>query len=102
MRRALLCVLVLAVSVRVARADLFLYATASAKGRVDGFHVAGDGTLDPNVAVQHDTVGARPKRVIVNACNLYVAEDDRIEVYRIGGGGDLTLVGATRKNAKMQ
>jgi hypothetical protein len=98
MRRIVLCVALAAASARPASAETILYATAAAKNRIDGFRVANDGSPSPDPVVQRATGGVLPRRLVAHGCNLYVAEDDRVEVFRIHAGGRLELVGATRSN----
>jgi 6-phosphogluconolactonase (cycloisomerase 2 family) len=76
-----------------------LYATAASEQRIDGFCLRGDGSISPRtVSVQ--TGGSEPRRLLVteNGANrvLYVAEADRVEAFRIGDHGHLSLIGATR------
>ena len=102
MRGLLLWVALAVVSVRPLAAETFLYATAATPGRIDGFRVLADGRLSDSPVKQHSTAATFPRRIIARGCNLYVAESDRVEVFRIHADkdgvkrGDFTLVGATR------
>jgi len=102
MLRFLACVALVLLCVRSGGADTFLYATAGSQRRIHGFRVKGDGSLDPDPIIQINTAGRHPKRLITNKCLVYSAESDRVEVFRVGTGGALTLVGATRKSDKMK
>ena len=84
-----------------ANAGTMLYATAASQGRVDGFCVGRDGSLAPTPTVEQVLVGRQPRRLKVVTFGtgnqaLYVAEKDRIEVFAVGNGGALTLIGQTR------
>ncbi len=98
MRRLLVSAVLAAVCARPLAAETMLYAIAAADNRIDGYRVRDDGSFALDPAKQRTTIGARPRRVITNGCTLYVAEIDRVEVYHIGDGGQLTLIGATRKS----
>jgi hypothetical protein len=98
MRRIVLCVALAAASARPVLAETILYATAAAKNRVDAFRVADNGAPSPDPVAQRATGGVLPRRLVAHGCNLYVAENDRVEVFRIRPGGRLELVGATRKS----
>src|SRR5690242_20401423 len=100
MRRILGALAVAVLSSRPAAADTFLYATAGSQQRIDGFRVRGDGSLEPDPAVQHATVSTLPRRLIARGCTLYVAEDERVEVFHVGAAGKLTLIGATVNSKK--
>lgn len=99
MRRIVLCVALAAVSARPAVSQTILYATAAPQNRIDGFRVAPNGSPSLDPVAQHATVGVLPRRLVAHGCNLYSAEDDRVEVFRIHAGGRLELIGATRRNA---
>lgn len=99
MRRIVLCVVLAAACARPALAQTILYATAAAQNRIDGFAVGPDGAPSADPVAQQPTVGVLPRRLIARGCNLYSAEDDRVEVFRVHKGGRLELIGATRKNA---
>jgi 6-phosphogluconolactonase (cycloisomerase 2 family) len=98
MRRIVLCVALAAASARPVAAETILYATAASENRVDGFSVADNGAPSQEPVAQRPTGGLLPRRLVAHGCNLYVAESDRVEVFRIGAGGRLDLIGATRKS----
>jgi 6-phosphogluconolactonase (cycloisomerase 2 family) len=98
MRRFVLCAALALASARPLAAQTLLYSTAGSAQRVDAFAVYADGTPSAEPVKQHATGGKRPRRIISRGCNLYVAEDDRAEVFRIHSGGGLELIGATRTN----
>jgi 6-phosphogluconolactonase (cycloisomerase 2 family) len=100
MSRIVLCVALAAASVRPAVAQTVLYATAASQNRIDGFRVAADGAPSPEPIAQHPTGGLLPRRLLARGCNLYVAESDRVEVFRIHAGARLELIGATRKSSE--
>lgn len=102
MRRLLLWVALAVVSVRPLAAETFLYATAASQQRIDGFRVLGDNSLSRAPARQQRTGADFPRRLIARGCSLYVAESDRVEVFRIAANGDLQLCGATRHSDKMR
>jgi 6-phosphogluconolactonase (cycloisomerase 2 family) len=102
MRRIVLCVALAVASARPAVAETILYATAAAQNRVDGFRVAADGAPSPDPVAQRPTGGVLPRRLVAHGCNLYVAENDRVEVFRIHAHGRLELVGATRQTKDMR
>jgi 6-phosphogluconolactonase (cycloisomerase 2 family) len=64
--------------------------------------VAGDGAPSLDPVIQKPTGGPRPRRLIARGCNLYVAESNRVEVFRIHAGGALQLVGATKSTPDMR
>ena len=103
MRRFLLCVALLA-SVRTSAAESnnFLFVSVASAQRVDAYRVYDDGTLSANPVVQRVTKGVRPRRIISNGCNLYVAEANRTEVFRIHAGGVLEPIGATRQSKRVR
>lgn len=85
-----------------ARAHSILYATAASQSRIDGFCLRGDGSMAPAASVRIGTAGPEPRRVKVVSFDLegttqalYVAERDRIEVFRIGRNGGLAHIGST-------
>src|SRR2546426_2563766 len=82
--------------VEPALAGSILYATAASQQRIDGFCLGADGALAATPRVQSATLGQLPRRVLVGAGVLYVAEVDRIEAFRIGAHGALHSLGATR------
>ena len=96
MRRFLLCVVLAVASAQPLAAQTVLYATAASRQRIDAFHVQPDGSLSPDPVAQQSTRGLRPRRLLARGCNLYVAEADRVEVFRIRPGGGLDRIGATR------
>jgi 6-phosphogluconolactonase (cycloisomerase 2 family) len=81
-----------------------LYATAATPGRVDGFCLLGDGSIasNPTVSVTTGDVPSesQPRKLLVGRAVdgkqvLYVAEFDRVEVFRIDPHGGLRRIGAT-------
>jgi len=95
MRRFVLCMALAIASVRPLGAQTMLYSTAASQARIDGYRVRDDGSLTPDPTTQKPTSGIRPRRIISRACNLYVVEKDRVEVFRIHQPGGLQLIGAT-------
>lgn len=71
-----------------ARGADILYTTAASQGRIDGFRLDAGGQLAAAAAVRVATA-RDPRRILVVGCFLYVAEDDRVEVFRIKSGGEL-------------
>lgn len=95
MRRVSACALLVVLSMAVAApagAGTMLYATAATPGRIHGFCVRDDGALAPTPRVDVATRGSYPSRLRVSAATrtLYVAENDRVEVFRIGPDGSLS------------
>src|SRR5438876_2083182 len=77
-----------------------LYATAASQARIDGFRL--DGTrLATTPSVQATTL-RNPRRILVVGCFLYVAEPDRVEVFRIGHGGKLSRWASTTIDRRMK
>jgi 6-phosphogluconolactonase (cycloisomerase 2 family) len=105
MRRLLLFAVLAAVCATPAAAQHLLFTTAATPARIDVFRVSASGlpTGEPPV-VQQQLAGERPRRVIVNEarCALYVAETDRVEVYKIHKNGKLDRIGGTKRTKKMQ
>jgi 6-phosphogluconolactonase (cycloisomerase 2 family) len=88
-----------------ATAGNILYATAATPGRVDGFCLNGDGSIASSPSVSVDTGDvpseSQPRKLLVGRAIdghqvLYVAEFDRVEVFRIDPHGGLRRIGATR------
>lgn len=81
------------------RAGAILYATAATENRVDGFCLRSDGSLAPTPTTQVGTAGVQPQRLVVGTNGtwtvLYVMEVDRVEAFKIGRRGTLSLIGAT-------
>ena len=74
-----------------------LFATAASQNRVDAFRIAPDGSPSADPIFQRVTAGELPRRLVARGCTLYVAESDRVEVFRVHSGAKLELIGATRK-----
>ncbi len=102
MRRIVLLVALTVASARPVVADTILFATAASLNRIDAFSVANDGSPSPDPVAQRPTGGVLPRRLVGHGCNLYAAENDRVEVFRIHAGGRLELIGATRKTTDMR
>jgi 6-phosphogluconolactonase (cycloisomerase 2 family) len=111
--RTLVLALLVALAARPATAGRILYATAATPGRVDGFCINNDGSLatTPTVSISmrrgQDPVHSEPRRLLVGqAANgngvLYVAEVDRVEVYRIDARGGLRWIGGTSVEDNMR
>lgn len=111
--RTLVLALLLALAARPAIAGRILYATAATPGRVDGFCINNDGSLatTPTVSISmragNDPEHSEPRRLLVGQdANgngvLYVAEIDRVEVYRIGARGGLGRIGSTSVEGNMR
>jgi hypothetical protein len=96
MRSLLQAVAIVVLAATVVRADAILYATAATTNGVDGFCVRNDGSLAPTPNTHVGTRGKNPRRLVVGGNTLYVAETDRVEVFRIGPHGGLKSVGSTR------
>lgn len=106
MPRLLFSALLAAAFAGPAAAQHFLYATAASDARVDAFRVSEATGLplgDPPVE-QQATGGERPRRLLVNPsrCVLYVAETDRVEVYKIRKNARLERIGSTKRTLEMQ
>jgi hypothetical protein len=106
MPRLLLSAVIAAAFAAPAAAQHFIYATAASPGRVDAYRVSSQSGLplgDPPVE-QQLTGGERPRRIIANQarCVLYVAETDRVEVYKIHKNATLDRIGGTKRTKKMQ
>jgi|GEM_PF-3948902 len=84
--------LAIVVGVPPATGGTLLYVTAAAAGRIYGFCTRPDGTLASTPQVEVETRGRYPSRLRVSPATgtLYVAEDDRVEVFRIGPRGGLS------------
>lgn len=95
MRRILPCVALAIALGSPCAAETVLYATAASQSRIDGFKVNADGSLDGAAFEHQPTKSASPRRLVVRSCRLYVAETDRIEVFRIGPRGHLESLGNT-------
>jgi len=95
MRRFLSCIALAVAFGHPCAAGTVLYATAASQYRIDAFHVGGDGMPEPTPFEQHATKSKQPRRLIVRGCNLYVAETERVEVFRIRSNGRLQLAGNT-------
>ena len=102
MRRFVLCMALAIASVRPLGAQTMLYSTAASQDRIDGYRVRDDGSLTPDPTTQKPTSGVRPRRIISRGCNLYVAEKDRVEVFRIHQPGGLELIGATKASSDLR
>ena len=78
-------------------ADATLYATAATTGEITSYCVGENGGLDPSPRQRIETRGNAPSRLVVarlpGGTFLYAAENDRVEVFRIGENGGLTLEG---------
>lgn len=89
----------LALAVLVARpagAARMLYATAATPNRIDGFCVRDNGALAPTPSVRLEIRGTQPRRIVVVDDVLYAVEADRVEAFRIGPRGGLSLLGRTQ------
>jgi hypothetical protein len=88
---------VLALAASAAEAAPILYATAATTGEVTSYCVGAGGGLVAAPRQRIQTLGNAPSRVITTTLPggqfLYVAENDRVEVFRIGDGGRLTRQG---------
>jgi 6-phosphogluconolactonase (cycloisomerase 2 family) len=102
MRRIVLLVALTVASARPVVADTILFATAASQNRIDAFSVANDGAPSPDPVSQRRTGGVLPRRLVGHGCNLYAAENDRVEVFRIHAGGRLELIGATRTSSEIR
>ncbi len=76
-------------------AGRMIYATAATPGRVDGFCLGSNGAIFPERRASIDTLGQYPRRILVSADNriLYVAENDRVEMFEVGPHGALRRAG---------
>src|SRR5262245_46906373 len=102
MHRVFLIVALLVASALPTRGEMMLYATAASQQRIDGFPLSDDGNVAGEPRIQQATASQRPKRLIANGCTLYSLEEDRVEVFRVGPTGGLTLIGATRRSDNMK
>ena len=97
LRAALGPLLLLALVAPAAQAAPILYATAATTGEVTSYCLGAGGGLiaDPRQRIQ--TNGNAPSRLITTVLPggqfLYVAENDRVEVFQIDDGGNLTRRG---------
>ena len=88
----------LALAVLVARpavAGRMLYATAATPSRIDGFCLRDDGSVAPTPSVRLELLSSQPRRMVVMDSALYVVEDNRVEVFKIGPKGGLSFLGRT-------
>lgn len=97
LRAAPALLVTLALAVATARADPILYATAATTGEVTSYCVRAGGGLETDPRQRIDTIGNAPSRLISHRMAggqfLYAAENDRVEVFRIGDDGRLTRNG---------
>jgi len=97
LRVALGPLLVLALVTRTTQAAPILYATAATTGEVTSYCVGAGGGLETDPRQRINTNGRAPSRLITTTLPggmfLYAAENDRVEVFRIGDGGRLTRQG---------
>jgi len=102
LRAALAPVLLLALAAPAARADPILYATAATTGEVTSYCLGAGGGLIADPRQRINTNGNAPSRLITTELPggrfLYVAENDRVEVFRIGDDGQLTRQGRIPSN----
>jgi hypothetical protein len=96
MRRFLSCLALAVAFGHPCAAETVLYATAASQNRIDAFHVGGDGMPVPAPFEQQATKSKSPRRLVVRGCNLYVAETERVEVFRIRSNGHLQFAGSTK------
>ena len=104
MRRLLLCMALAVASARPLDAETLLYSSAASQNRIDIYRIRDDGSPSPDKIDEKFLGGIRPRRLIARTwdrdgkrqCRLFVAEQDRVEVFRIGPRGGLELIGATR------
>ena len=92
MHRLLRCLALVAATAVPAAAGTMLFATAATVGRVDGFCVHGDGSLEPTPHTQIQTFGPRPSVLLVSPDQkvLMVSENDRVEFLSISPQGMLS------------
>jgi hypothetical protein len=87
-----------ALGASAARADNILYATAATTGEVTSYCVGDNGGLDPNPRQRIATRGRAPSRftsvTLPGGTFLYVAENNQVEVFRVGDNGELTRRGS--------
>jgi 6-phosphogluconolactonase (cycloisomerase 2 family) len=95
MRRFLSCLALAVAFGHPCAAETVLYSTAASQNRIDAFHVGGDGMPEPSPFEQQATKSPSPRRLVVRGCNLYVAETERVEVFRIRSNGHLQFAGST-------
>ena len=97
LRAALGPLLLLALVASAAQAAPILYATAATTGEVTSYCVGAGGGLIPDPRQRIQTNGNAPSRLITTVLPggqfLYVAENDRVEVFQIDDGGQLTRRG---------
>jgi hypothetical protein len=97
LRTVLGLLLLLALVTSAAQAAPILYATAATTGEVTSYCVGAGGGLDADPRQRITTNGRAPSRLITTTLPggqfLYAAENDRVEVFRIGDGGRLTRQG---------
>ncbi len=81
-----------------ARAANILYATAATTGEITSYCVGDNGGLDPDPRQRIATRGRAPSRLVTATFTggrfLYVAENNQVEVFRIGDNGVLTRRGS--------
>lgn len=86
-------VLSIALVATTAHADPILYATAATTGELTSYCVGRDGGMEPAPRQRITTLGSSPSRIVQHAMGgkqfLYVAENDRVEVYEVGERGGL-------------
>src|SRR5262245_28768532 len=96
-RAALALVLSIALSAPAARAAAIIYATAATTNEVTSYCVGPGGGLTADTKQRIGTTGTSPGRLIAQELPggrfLYVGQNDRVEVFRIGDHGDLSRVG---------
>jgi hypothetical protein len=83
-------------------ADKVLYATAASEGRIDRFAIDRAGNVAANPNPSPTVTLANPRRILVVGCFLYVAEEDRVEAFRIGPRGGLTRWASTGVESGMR
>jgi len=97
LRAALALVLSFALSAPAARAAAILYATAATTNEVTSYCVGPGGGLTGDLKQRIGTASTSPGRLIAQELPggrfLYVGENDRVEVFRISDGGELSPVG---------
>jgi 6-phosphogluconolactonase (cycloisomerase 2 family) len=91
MSRLLRCLALVVASAMPAAAGTMLFATAATVGRVDGFCLNRDGSIDANPRTSVQTFGPRPSVLLVSPDQkvLMVSENDRVEFFSIGADGKL-------------
>jgi hypothetical protein len=102
LRAALGPVLLLVLAASAAQAAPILYATAATTGEVTSYCVGAGGGVVPDPRQRIQTNGNAPSRLITTVLPggqfLYVAENDRVEVFKIDDGGGLTRQGRIPAN----